>query len=537
MAFRGGLASGFTLIGLGLLSSLLLLLLYSCIYLPDNPTQYDYFRMMLSISGYALGTSTVSVFSRLGGSIFAKAADLGTDIIASPEESDELTSATMATTADHIGDIMEDMCGMGADIFDSCACTLCGTLIISALSPDFAESKGALLFPLISASSGLFTTLLTALYAAKFTPVNASRDVKGAIEKQYVVGCMLTAVLLFLSVVVGLPSKFALLFSDGLVATNGFWCFLCMALGLISGSVLSYYADRKNTNDYLSLSGFGVLGNEGFAWNLVWAVILELLPVVVPIACIIITIYVSLWLAGLYGICLAALSFLPISCIGTTISGYKAISNNACGILKMAKISEYIGTVNGELDISKKNTTRLNSSFVLSLAIFAELALFGAFITKTNAPHVNLLGLRDVIGILIGLGLPYGLVLLVKDSVNKAAGKISLEIQSQFARVAQGSQIVMNRCLVCSKHSALCHHRLQSFGIRIDNTGDTGDSGANTKRLGAGTGRAGRSSRRTCGGRSGGDSGGAERQREGRVPQRHWQLRGKSFENHCNPGH
>eukprot|EP00826_Nyctotherus_ovalis_P045555 TRINITY_DN5053_c0_g3_i3.p1 TRINITY_DN5053_c0_g3~~TRINITY_DN5053_c0_g3_i3.p1 ORF type:complete len:444 (-),score=52.95 TRINITY_DN5053_c0_g3_i3:499-1830(-) len=438
MAFRGGLAFGFALTGLGLLSGLLLLLLYSCIYLPEDPTQYDYYRMMLSISGYALGTSTVSVFSRLGGSIYAKAADLGTDVIASPEESDEFTSATMATTGDHIGDIMEDMCGIGADIFDSCACVLCGSLIISTLSSEFIESKGALLFPFISASNGVIVSLLTALYAAKFTPVSASRNIKGAIEKQYVVGCVLTVVFLFLSAIFGLPSKFTLLFSDGSVVTNEFWCFLCMILGLTSGFILSY-ADRKNTSDYSSLEGLGVQGNEGFAWNLVYAILLELLPVVVPIACIVVAVYVALWLAGVYGVCLAALSFLPVSCIGATISGYKAISSNACGIMRMAKISEYISTVNGELDVSKKSTTRLNSSFVLSLAIFTELALFAVFITKTNAPHIDLLGLRDIIGILIGLGLPYAIVLLVKDSVNKAAGKISLEIQSQFARVAQGN--------------------------------------------------------------------------------------------------
>jgi len=479
IAFKGGLVTGFTSIGLCLLNLLLLLGLYMKLYLPEDPSQYDYFRLMITVSAYALGTSTISLFMRLGGGIYSKAADLGTDLIDNSEDNTGITPTTMATIGDYVGDVTEDLCGMSSDLLDSCACIICGTLIISSMSTELTINST--LFPLLIMSNGIIVSLLATLYVIKYTPITVSGNIKGALRNQYIVGCILTIALLLLSIVIGLPSEFTFTFSDHSLSTNGFWCFICSTLGLISGLVFGYYTDKQNVNDYLSLDHLDTQS----IWSLLYVLVIEYIPVIVPTVCIVVTIYVSHLIAGVYGICLAALGCVPIACIAITISGYRAIANNVCGIMKLMKISEYIANINGELDVGKKSTARIGKSFALGLAIFAGFSLFSAFIIKTNIPDISLLRLLYICGLLIGFGLPYGILRLVKYSVNKVADKMSQEIQNQFARSAQGTLLHVNRFHLCSQYPSLCHYFCKSFAYRINDNRSSDYISSFNKWLGA----------------------------------------------------
>lgn len=182
VAYRGGQVLGFVLVGLALLILQILIIIYRAMYIGDNQEEVRVRHMFEMISGYGLGGSTVALFGRVGGGIYTKAADVGSDLAGKnvrnlPEDSPD----NPGVIADNVGDNVGDIAGMGADLFGSLAESTCAALVVGATSKELINTPDAIYFPLLITGAGIFASFITTFFATniqKVTPHNVESIVK-----------------------------------------------------------------------------------------------------------------------------------------------------------------------------------------------------------------------------------------------------------------------------------------------------------------------------------------------------------------------
>jgi len=385
VAFRGGAVLGFVLVGLGLFNLIILVVTYISMYLPESATSQDYLKMLEAIAGYGLGGSTVALFGRVGGGIYTKAADVGADLVGKYEEGlDEDSPDNPATIADNVGDNVGDIAGMGADLFGSFAESTCAALVVSGTSAELVNTGGALLFPLLISASGIIVSLCTTFFATNFMAIAEPKDVQKVIKYQLIISTLLATPVLYAVTVIGLPYEFSIGNEADAKNVKSYYCFFCAACGLWSGLTIGYFTEYYTSYEHEPVMDLANQCNSGPAMNLISGLALGFLSTVVPAFCIAITIYISYWLAGMYGIALAALGMLSTMCIGLTIDGYGPISDNAGGIAEMTKIGEEVRKNTDELDAAGNTTAAIGKGFAIGSAALVSLALFGAFVTRSK---------------------------------------------------------------------------------------------------------------------------------------------------------
>ncbi len=458
VAFRGGAVLGFMLVGLGLLNLIILLVAYINVYLPSNPAVHDYLKMLECIAGYGLGGSTVALFGRVGGGIYTKAADVGADLVGKYEEGlDEDSPDNPATIADNVGDNVGDIAGMGSDLFGSFAESTCAALVISGTSAEIITSGGAIFFPLMMSASGILVSLATTFFATNLMPIKEPKDVQKVIQYQLIISTVLATPVIYLMTVIGLPSTFNIGNEPDIKVVKSYYCFFCAACGLWSGMIIGHYTEYYTSYEYEPVQLLAEECNSGPAMNLISGLALGFLSTAIPAVCIAITIYISYWLAGMYGIALGALGMLSTMCIGLTIDGYGPISDNAGGIAEMTGIGEEVRRNTDELDAAGNTTAAIGKGFAIGSAALVSLALFGAFVTRSKLTVVDLLSPLELCGLFVGAMLPYAFSSLTMKSVGVAANKMVQEIRMQFAQKRKNPSFVpdTDRCVAIATDAAL----------------------------------------------------------------------------------
>jgi Na+/H+-translocating membrane pyrophosphatase len=173
VAYRGGQVLGFVLVGLALFILQLIIIVYRAMYLKDNNTDLERVRLMFEmISGYGLGGSTVALFGRVGGGIYTKAADVGSDLAGKVNEGlEEDSPKNPGTIADNVGDNVGDIAGMGADLFGSLAEATCAALVVGSTSLELSSTPNAAYFPLMITAVGILCSFVTTFFATNFAHV------------------------------------------------------------------------------------------------------------------------------------------------------------------------------------------------------------------------------------------------------------------------------------------------------------------------------------------------------------------------------
>lgn len=198
VAFRGGAVLGFCLSSLGLLNLWLLILAYRSWYLEDDSNMEELEHMMEAIAGYGLGGSTIAMFSRVGGGIYTKAADVGADLAGKVEQGlEEDDPRNPATIADNVGDNVGDIAGMGADLFGSFAESTCAALVVAATSPGLLSSTGALMYPLVLSAAGILVCLITSIFATNIMKVDKEEKIERTLKWQLIISTLLLTPTLF----------------------------------------------------------------------------------------------------------------------------------------------------------------------------------------------------------------------------------------------------------------------------------------------------------------------------------------------------
>ena len=375
-----------------------------------------------ALEGFGMGASVVALFSRVGGGIFTKSADVGADLVGKVEAGiPEDDPRNPGVIADNVGDNVGDVAGMGSDIFES----YCGSMIASiaiAYTLVLAGNDGAvdmMKLPLLLASSGLVASILgiiiVKLQSAK-APASALRS-----------GTLLAPVI-FVGfawfIIQALPG----------VSNAVWWCVIAGAVGgVLIGLITEYYTGGKPVKDIAES------GETGSATVMISGLAVGMESVVIPIIVLASIIFVSTGLSGVYGVGIAAVGMLSTVGITMAIDAYGPVADNAGGIAEMSGMGKEVRDITDSLDELGNTTAAIGKGFAIGAAALAALAIISAYsaVVTVNNPEFSL-ALTDpivLVGMFIGACIPFYIASITMKAVGDAAFEMINEIRRQFKEI------------------------------------------------------------------------------------------------------
>ena len=420
MAFNTGAVMGFGLVGLAVLGLIAMYLLLTAIMGPSPE------HVMEALAGFGLGGSAIALFARVGGGIYTKAADVGADLVGKVEENiPEDDPRNPAVIADNVGDNVGDIAGMGADLFGSIAESTCAALVIGAVA--FATDTGALLFPILVTAIGIPIALLSTVFAR----TNSERNVEGALKRTLVLSTLIMAGVLFFVTREVLPESFQIL---GHEYTN-MGVYYCVLAGLISGMLIGVLTEVYTSHRYAPVREVARASETGPATNIIYGLSLGYQSSMFPVLFIAATVFIGYHFAGMYGIAMASLGMLGTIAIGLTIDAFGPVADNAGGIAEMAGMGPAVRKRTDALDSAGNTTAAIGKGFAIGSAALTSLALFSAFMVRSNVHSLDVLKPAVITLLIVGAMLPFVFTAMTMKSVGKAAMDMIKEVRRQFATI------------------------------------------------------------------------------------------------------
>jgi len=422
VSFNSGAVMGMSVVGLALLGISLFFFFYTDGGADITPTTIG------QIIGFSFGASSIALFSRVGGGIFTKAADVGADLVGKVEAGiPEDDPRNPATIADNVGDNVGDVAGMGADLFESYVGSIVAAMTLAVFTfggdPDM---KSAVVLPLAIAGFGIFASIIGTF----FVKAKNEKGLHAALNRGLIVASILSigASWLLTNKILTLPA-----------AISGMNVFYAIVAGIVVGVAIGKITEFYTSTDKHPVQNIAKQSETGAATNIIHGLATGMESVAAPVLFICVGIFAANYFAGVYGVALAAVGMLSTLGISLGIDAYGPVADNAGGLAEMAELPKEVRERTDALDAVGNTTAAIGKGFAIGSAALTALALFAAFsqgasldgrplVLDINTPEV-------IIGLLLGGILPFVFSSLTMRAVGNAAFEMVKEVRRQFKEI------------------------------------------------------------------------------------------------------
>ena len=402
IAFSSGSVMGITVVGIGLLGVTIL---------------YVIFQDVTVIAGFGMGASSIALFARVGGGIFTKAADVGSDLVGKIEAGiPEDDPRNPGVIADNVGDNVGDVAGMGADLFESYVSSIIAAM---ALAAAVSWKADAAVLPLMLAGAGIVAAIL-----GTFMVRSSEQADFGQLLWALRRGIYASAILLVV---------FALVIVLSLdMEITWFWAIVTgLAAGLIIGTSTEYYTSYE----YKPTQQVAETSQTGAATVMISGIATGMISTVIPLIAVGFTIIIAFELASFYGVALAGVGLLSTLGITLATDAYGPVADNAGGIAEQAQLDPEVRERTDALDALGNTTAATGKGFAIGSAALTSLALLAAFAIAAEITEINLLDHTIIVGVLFGAMLPFLFSAFTMKAVGRAAMSIVNEVRRQFREI------------------------------------------------------------------------------------------------------
>lgn len=431
LAFRAGAVTGMLVAGLGLLS-IAGLFWYLVGPAGEAANGEDIIKALTAL---AFGASLISIFARLGGGIFTKAADVGADLVGKVEAGiPEDDPRNPAVIADNVGDNVGDCAGMAADLFETYVVTIGLTMVsIALLVGGLTDNAMLKLMALPLIVGGV--CIITSIIGTYMVRLGKSQSIMGALYKGFWTTAILAVPAIWFAIGFTLDDLNATIGDQAFTGMDLFWC---MMIGLAVTGALVWITEYYTGTQYRPVRSIAKASETGHGTNVIQGLAISLESTALPTLVIVVAVIASFQLAGIIGVAFAATSLLALAGMVVALDAYGPVTDNAGGIAEMAGLPDDVRTRTDALDAVGNTTKAVTKGYAIGSAALAALVLFGAYtedLTRYFPDVVVDFSLSNpfvIVGLLLGALLPYLFGAFGMTAVGRAAGAVVEDVRAQF---------------------------------------------------------------------------------------------------------
>lgn len=433
IAFRSGAITGMLVAGLGLLS----IAGFFYVLTTSLGMEAGSREVIDALVALAFGASLISIFARLGGGIFTKAADVGADLVGKVEAGiPEDDPRNPATIADNVGDNVGDCAGMAADLFETFVVTIGATMVLAAILikaslGESADPTSLMTLPLIVAGACVVTSII----GTYFVRLGSNNSIMGALYK----GFLATAVLSIPAIYFVTNMVFPDMGAEIVNGVSAMDLFLSMMVGLAVTGLIIWITEYYTGTEYRPVRSIAKASETGHGTNVIQGLAISLEATALPTIVIVIAIIVAYQIAGLLGLAFAATAMLALAGMVVALDAYGPVTDNAGGIAEMAGMDEEVRTRTDALDAVGNTTKAVTKGYAIGSAGLAALVLFAAYTADLReffpdmVVNFSLENPYVIVGLLLGALLPYLFGAMGMTAVGRAAGDVVKDVREQFS--------------------------------------------------------------------------------------------------------